>query len=248
MTDNCPSLKYSLGAARYQSQFEAKNLFCVGLADRNSKFGFLAGSGIHLLAHKEIQITSVMPRIISKSNELRFEVSASDIHGIDNKEFFDFGHQIRKILHLDFVGGLATQDQLSRPRPYKRMEMLRLFPGTIRSLKNQWHLLDRKYRVRINGGPWGTGHIIGKVNDQLGYMLHCRGSGVCTLTITSIGTEGLGFNHSIHDLRPHQSFDFQNLHIDIKSKPAANKILQTLISIGEFLEGESEDEFLFYPK
>ena len=79
-------------------------------------------------------------------------------------------------------------------------------------------------------------------------MVYCRGSGVCTLTIMSIGVEGLGFNHSIHDLRPHQNFDFQNLHIEVKSKPAENKILPTLVLIRDFLEGESDDELLFDPK
>ena len=126
--------------------------------------------------------------------------------------------------------------------------MLTMLQGSIRSLKNQWHLLDREYKVKINGGSWGTGNISGKVNEQHGYMVYCRGSGVCTLTIMSIGVEGLGFNHSIHDLRPHQNFDFQNLHIEVKSKPAENKILPTLVLIRDFLEGESDDELLFDPK
>jgi hypothetical protein len=189
-----------------------------------------------------------MPKIVSKSKELQFSVHARDIRGIDNNEFFGNGHEIRKILQLDFVAGLASKDQLSRPKPYNRLAMLPMLQGSIRRLKNQWHLLDREYKMKINGGSWGTGHISGKVNEQHGYMVYCQGSGVCTLTITSVGTEELGFNHSIHDLRPLQSFDFQNLHIDVRSKPAGNKLLSTLILIRDFLEGEVDDELLFDPK
>jgi len=189
-----------------------------------------------------------MPKIVSHSKELQFSVSARDIHGLDNEEFFGGSHQIRAILHLDFIAGLAPKDKLSEPKPCNRLAMLTLLRGSIRSLKNQWHLLDRQYKVKINDGSWGTGHLSGKINDQHGYMVYCKGSGVCTLIIMSNGVERLGYNYSIHDLRPHQSFDFQNLHIDVKSKPAKNKILQTLVLIREFLEGESDNELLFFPK
>lgn len=189
-----------------------------------------------------------MPKITSKSKELQFGVRKRDIHGIDNEEFFGNNHQIRKILGLDFVAGLASKPQLSQPKPYHRLFMLTLLQGSIRHLKNQWHLLDREYKVKINGGSWGTGHISGKVNEQHGYMLYCRGSGICTLNITSVGTEELAFNHSIHDLRPLQSFDFQDLHIDVKSKPAGNQILSRLILIKDFLEGEVDDQLIFNPK
>jgi len=189
-----------------------------------------------------------MPKIISKSKELRFSVRTRDIHGVDNEEFFGGSLQIRIILHLNFVAGLASKDKLTQSKRYNRLAMLTLLQGSIRSLKNQWHLLDREYKVKINGGPWRTGHISGKVNEQHGYSVYCRGSGVCTLRITSVGNEGLGFKHSIHDLRPHENFDFQNLHIQTKSKPAENKILSTLILIRDFLQGESDDELVFDPK
>jgi hypothetical protein len=189
-----------------------------------------------------------MPKIISKSKELQFSVRAKDIRGLDNEEFFGGGQQIRMILHLNFWAGLATKDQLKKPRPYSRPVMLQLLQGSIRSLKNQWHLLDREYKVRINGDPWKTGDLNGQVNEQLGYSICSRGSGVCTLRIMSAGSEGLGYYHSIHDLRPHQNFDFQNLHIDVKSKPAENQILSTLVSIRDFLEGETDDELIFDPK
>lgn len=189
-----------------------------------------------------------MPKITSKSKELQFRVRARDIHGIDNGEFFGGNLQIRTILHLDFVAGLASKDKLTQSKPCNRLAMLNLLHGSIKRLKNQWHLLDREYKVKINGGPWETGHICGKVNEQHGFLVYCRGSGVCTLTITSVGNEGLGFNHSIHDLRPHDSFDFQSLHIQIKSKPAENKILSTLVLIRDFLQGESDDELIFDPK
>ena len=98
-----------------------------------------------------------MPKIVSKSEELQFSVRTRDIRGIDNNEFFGNGHEIRKILHLDFVAGLASKDQLSRSKPYNRLAMLTMLQGSIRRLKNQWHLLDREYKVKINGGSWGTG-------------------------------------------------------------------------------------------
>lgn len=152
------------------------------------------------------------------------------------------------ILHLDFIAGLAPKGKLSEPKSYNRLAMLTLLQGSIRSLKNQWHLLDRQYKVKIIGGSWATGLISGPVNDQCMYVVNCRGLGVCTLTIMSVGLEGLGMNYSIHDLRPHQRFDFQDLHIEVKSKPAESKILQTLVLIREFLEGETDDELLFCPK
>jgi hypothetical protein len=189
-----------------------------------------------------------MSKIISKSKELQFSVRERDIRGIDNEEFFGRSLQIRTILHLDFVSGLASEDKLTQSKPYNRLAILTLLQGSIRSLKNQSHLLDREYKVKINGGQWETGHISGRVNEQHGYSVSCRGSGVCTLKITSLGTEGLGFNHSIHDLRPHENFDFQNLHIQIKSKPAGNKILSTLVLIRDFLQRESDDELVFDPK
>ncbi len=180
-----------------------------------------------------------MSKIISKSKELQFSVRERDIRGIDNEEFFGRSLQIRTILHLDFVSGLASEDKLTQSKPYNRLAILTLLQGSIRSLKNQSHLLDREYKVKINSG---------RVNEQHGYSVSCRGSGVCTLKITSLGTEGLGFNHSIHDLRPHENFDFQNLHIQIKSKPAGNKILSTLVLIRDFLQRESDDELVFDPK
>jgi hypothetical protein len=188
-----------------------------------------------------------MSKIIANGREFEFKILPREIHAIDNKYFFESGHQIRILLRLNFVRGLGDMSELNKPISVSSRWQLRLLDGSIASLSNQWELINKSYRVKVLGGKWDGGIINGKINNSEYYTIDCKGSGICTLTICKVGTAGLGRQTHIIDLREFETFDFKELTVKIKGKESGNTLLETLKDMKQFLLENPCDKFMFIP-
>ena len=189
-----------------------------------------------------------MSKIIAASKTLEFKILPKEITALDNEVFFPAGHQVRYVLNANYVKGLADMDELNKPKIIDRKFQLEMLSGSIKLLKNQWDLINRYYKVKVNNEEWRSGKFNGKVNSDEFYMIECRGGGICTLKISIIGSVGFGRDTHVIDLRSYVEYQYKELVIQIRSRDAQNTLLESLIKMECFLQDNVCDQFEFHPK